>query len=126
MNDIKCKCSHLKSVHHKVFFNQYSFCNDCQCERYLRCTRPDLSDKISLLVGSVLIVFGIIAIISVLYQFSDIPEETLSKPFYTFGEFIDVFIPLTIAFVLLGMLAVSHVFIFDYFSVKNRRDFNNQ
>ncbi len=126
MKDRNCKCSHLKSEHHHVWWNNYSYCNECHCEKYLRFNRPDKTDKVMMFYGFGLIGMGIIAIFSLIYGTINITQEKLDHSYFTFGEFLDIFLPIAILIIILVILFAIWIFIFEYFNIKNRRNFNDQ
>lgn len=124
MKDIKCKCGHLKSEHHKNFIGTHTFCNSCQCEDYLRFNKPDKWDKFGLVYGIFVICFAVMCIFFLHLEINSIPQEELDKQAeLTVGEhFHLIFILLVVTFAFLSYV-MSDIHIGDYFYRKRRRTF---
>lgn len=123
MKDIKCKCSHLKSEHHKSFFG-HTFCNTCQCHNYLRFDSPTKWDKISLGYAITMISIVIFFLGSIIYGIYSLPDELLNESYeITFGEILDFVIVITVLVVWIIIWMLLDSYIFDYINKKRRRTF---
>lgn len=123
MKDIKCKCSHLKSEHKKTFWG-IKYCNNCQCEEYLRFNAPTKWDKVSFIYGIIMTGIVLFVFISMGYAFSFIPQEELNEPIeITLGDFMALvmIIVALIVWIILTIIVDNHVL--DYLRIRKRRTF---
>lgn len=123
MRDIKCKCSHLKSEHKRKLWI-FGDCDKCHCDLYMWEKRPTNFDKISMIVGIIMIAVSVIILVDGYYMVENkiLVEQIEITP--------ELFLSLWSASILLITvfvgIALFDIFIKPYLVQKYRRNFNDQ
>lgn len=123
MKDVKCKCSHLRSEHNKIFT---SFCKVCACSEYLKYNEPNIWSKIGMIIlgigiGLLLImVVGGLYLIMSLWEYEELINTQIN---ITFGEFFGF---ASAVLVFIGITTCGWFFdlFLDYFREKRRKTFD--
>jgi hypothetical protein len=122
MTDRLCKCNHLRSEHHEGILHSVGECDKCNCSVFMSRDLPNRLSKISVMIGIIIIGFGVFTIGLVSQATSMMTDEDWNKPMeITTGQYLEKLLTVALAVIILGIIWVFQLFIMEYFSEKNRR-----
>lgn len=125
-----CKCGHQNKLHEKSWLGVLGQCtkSDCKCNRYLRNTKPDLVDKITVPLGIILLIGLSVPLVILSSLYFSLTDETynLKMVNITLGEYLFQGIVSYGLIVFMLSVILYSLMISDYFRYKKRRTFDKE